>query len=281
MSSGEPTNFDVQIANAVAAAWERYRDRLFEDARTVSEWLVEQIAPEHGATVLELSAGPGETGFVVAEIVGDSGRVISTDVASAMVEAAQRGAKARRLDNIECRVMDAQEIDLPSASVDGVLSRFGVMLTPDPARVLSGARRVLRPGRRFAYGVWGAPERNPWLTILVSAVLQRGHALQGDPFGPGGVFSLADPNRNKELLGAAGYRDPRVEEIPGVRRFESVDDYWDFQSAVSGPIATVVAPLPNDEIAAIRAGLEPQLAPFRSGSGYEIPSLAIGASGTA
>jgi ubiquinone/menaquinone biosynthesis C-methylase UbiE len=52
-----------------------------------------------------------------------------------MVDAAQRCAEARGLGNVEFRVTDAQAIDLPDSTVDAVLSRFGVMLAPEPARV--------------------------------------------------------------------------------------------------------------------------------------------------
>ena len=265
----------------VAAGWERHRDRLFENSRPVSEWLVQQIDPKPGATVLELAAGPGETGFLVAERIGSAGRLISTDVAPAMVDTAKRGAEARGLHNIEFRVVDAQAIDLADDSVDGVLSRFGVMLTPDPRRVLSEARRVLRPGRPLAYAVWGAPDRNPWLMLVVGALLQRGHVPPGDAFGPGGVFSLAESHDNEELMGEAGYSDVQVAEIAGFMRFESVSDYWELQSAVSGPVAVLAKSLEPREVDTIRAVLEQALAPFESGSGYDVPSLAVGVSGAA
>ena len=77
----------------------------------------------------------------------------------------------RGLANVEFRVIDAQEIDLPDGSVDGVLSRFGLMLVPDPRRALEESHRVLRPGGRLAYAVWGAIDRNPWITLLAGALL--------------------------------------------------------------------------------------------------------------
>src|SRR5262249_49755777 len=101
------------------------------------------------------------------------------------------GAEARGLGNVEFGVMDAQALELPDCSVGPVLSRFGVMLAPDPARVVREARRVLRDGGRLAYAVWGPPDRNPWLTLFVGAFLQTGHVPPGgDPIGPSGVFSL-------------------------------------------------------------------------------------------
>jgi ubiquinone/menaquinone biosynthesis C-methylase UbiE len=281
MSPDDSSQFNVQIAAAVAAAWERYRDRLFENARPVSEWLVDQLAAQPGATILELTAGPGETGFLVAERIGSGGRLISTDISPAMVEAAKRGAQARGLTNVEFRVMDAQVIDLPDDAVDGVLSRFGIMLTPDPSRVVAETRRVLRSGGRLAYATWGSPDRNPWLTLVIHALLERGQVPEGDPFGAGGVFSLCDAHRNRELMGAAGYSDVRVEQIPGVMRYEGTDDYWEMQSSVAGPIAVLAASLDSEDIHAVRASLDTTLAPYRSQSGYEVPSLAVGVTGTA
>ncbi len=54
----------------IAAAWEHYRTQLFEGQRPVSDWIVDHLDPQPGQTILELAAGPGETGFLVAERVG-------------------------------------------------------------------------------------------------------------------------------------------------------------------------------------------------------------------
>ena len=81
-------------SDAVSPAWERYRDELFETQRDVSEWLIDQVDPQPGQTILELAAGPGETGFLGAERIGRAGTLISTDLGSGMIDAARRGAAA-------------------------------------------------------------------------------------------------------------------------------------------------------------------------------------------
>jgi ubiquinone/menaquinone biosynthesis C-methylase UbiE len=269
----------VDVGNALAPAWERHRERLFESFRPVSEWLVDQVDPRPGQTILELTAGPGETGFLAAERIGREGRLISTDLSAGMVDAARRGAQARGLDNVECRVMDAQHIDLPDTSVDGVISRFGVMLVPEPAQAASEARRVLRDDGRFAYAVLGPPDRNPWMSLFMRAVLQSGYAPPGDPFGPGGPFSLSAPDANRELLEDAGFSDVRVEEIAGAMRFDGFDEYWNLQSEVAGPVALLIGTLSAGDVDAIKVALEPALAPFQSENAYSIPSLAVAVSG--
>jgi ubiquinone/menaquinone biosynthesis C-methylase UbiE len=261
--------------SAAAPAWDKYRDRLFSDVRSVSDWLVEQVDPQPGQTVLELMAGPGETGFLAAARLGSTGRLICSDFAPAMVAAARRKVSERGFDNVECRVIDVQQIDLPDGSVDGVLSRFGPMLVPDQERAMAEIRRVLRRGGRCVYATWGPPERNPWIFQIVLALLQNGIAPPGDAFAPGGIFSLAAPERNHALASAADFSDVTVEELTGVMRFDSLDDYWAYVTAVAGPVAELVGSLDTGQIQAVRATLDPSLAPYEHDGALELPWTAI------
>jgi ubiquinone/menaquinone biosynthesis C-methylase UbiE len=264
-----------QTWEAVAPAWERHRDKIFDATTTISDRLVELVDPRPGNTILELTAGTGETGYLVAGQLGADGLLISTDFSDAMVQAAERGAAERGLNNVECRVMDAQAIDLPGESVDGVLSRFGLMLVADPLRALEESRRVLRTGGRLAYAVWGTIDRNPWITLIGGALLQMGHAPGGDPFKPGGMFSLAEPGHNARLATAAGFADVKVEQISGAMQTDSLADYWSFQTSISGPVATLLATLSADERDAVRAAFHAAAKPYRAGDGYRLPYCAV------
>jgi len=267
----EVTKQSHQAWEAVAPAWDRNRARIFEATRAISDRLVALIDPRPGQTILELAAGTGETGFLLTGPLGADGRLISSDFSESMVEAARRGAAARGLNQVECRVMDAQSLDLPDGAVDAVLTRFGLMLVAEPSRALAEAYRVLRPGGRLAYAVWGMPDANPWITLLALAVLQTGHVLGGEPFGPGGPFSLAEPERNRQLVAAAGFAEVAVEERNGAMRVDDIDDYWDFQASISGPIADLLAGLTSDEGAAVRAAFRSNAEPYRRGGVYELP----------
>ncbi|OBI85002.1 class I SAM-dependent methyltransferase [Mycobacterium sp. 1245805.9] len=262
--------------SAVAPAWDKHRDRLFSDARRVSEWLVEQVDPQPGQTVLELTAGPGETGFLAATRLGSTGRLISSDFVPAMVAAARRRADELGLANVECRVIDAQQIDLPDGSVDGVLSRFGLMLIPQQERAVAEIRRVLRQGGRCAYATWGPPERNPWIFQIVVALLQNGVAPRGDAFAPGGIFSLATPERNHALAAAAGFSDVAVEELTGVMRFASAEDHWTYVAAIAGPLAELIDSLDPGQLQAVRATLAESLVPYQHDGSLQLPWTAVG-----
>ncbi len=91
-----------------------------------------------------------------------------------MVEAAQRLSTRLGVTGIEHRVVDAENIDLPDASVDGVLCRWGLMLFGDPVRALSEIRRVLRPGGRFGCSVWATADANPWASVAGRAMAEAG-----------------------------------------------------------------------------------------------------------
>lgn len=275
MAESELTDEVRTTWDGLAPAWERHRTQVFEGFRPVSEWLVEHVSPQPGQTVLEVAAGPGDTGFLAAARLGDNGRLISTDIAPGMVEAVRRGAAERGRGNVDCRVMDAQRLDLDDASVDGVLCRLGFMLMPDPAAAFREVRRVLREGGRLAYAVIGSPPANPWMGLMMMGLVERGHAPAGDPFAPGGPFSLSDHDRNRALLTEAGFDDVEVTDLTGAMQFESPAGYWDLQSQVGGPIPAIIEGLPVDEVAEIRATVEAMVEQYATSDGYAVPSSVV------
>jgi ubiquinone/menaquinone biosynthesis C-methylase UbiE len=120
-----------------AANWERERDFFWSSTGRLGERLVERLDPKPGDTVLELAAGTGDTGFAAAERIGAEGKLISTDFAPSMVDAARRAGERAGVGNVEYRVLDAERMDLESSSVDGALCRFGYMLMADSAAALA------------------------------------------------------------------------------------------------------------------------------------------------
>ena len=174
-----------ELWQQMARRWERGREVLWETTRPVSEWLVDRLSPHPGQTILELAAGAGETGFLAAGRLGDQGRLISSDFAPDMIEAARRVADELGITNAEFRVIDAERLELDDASVDGAICRFGYMLMADPARALRETRRVIKGGGRLVFSVFGEPERNPWMTVARAVMAERGHLPAPDPAEPG------------------------------------------------------------------------------------------------
>jgi SAM-dependent methyltransferase len=261
---------------AMAPGWERWRAEIEATSTPVREWLIRELAPRPGDTVLELAAGPGDTGFEVAVLVGDGGRVISTDLTPAMVEVARRRSSELGLRNVEHRVLDAERIDLPDDSVDGVVCRFGFMLMPDVAAACSETRRVLRGGGRLALAVWRGAEVNPWISIVGRMLVERSHAPRPEPGAPG-IFALANEDRLRSLLESAGFTVERLEDVTVRFVYRDVDDYVRRARDTGGLFATVWRTVSAEEHDAMKARLGGDFAPYGVDGGYELPGVALAA----
>jgi ubiquinone/menaquinone biosynthesis C-methylase UbiE len=242
----------------------------------VREWMIRQLGPQPGDTLLELAAGAGDTGFEAAAIAGEAGRLISTDFSPAMLEVAGRRSAELGLGNVDFRVMDAKRVELETDSVDGVLCRFGYMLMADPAVALSETRRVLRPGGRLALAVWGAPDRNPFFTVTAAILVERGHL---PPLGPGapGPFSMSSQERTRELLEAAGFSVVSMDEIAVRFFFRDIEEYVGFMAETAGPVAIALRGLSAQERQEVKARLEDAFGAFLTQRGYELPGSALAA----
>jgi SAM-dependent methyltransferase len=276
MNRDEYKRTSLENWQTMAPGWERRRADIEKVTRPVTEWMVQALAPQPGDTVLELAAGPGDVGYAAAEQLGQEGRLISSDFSSEMVEVARRRAAELGLENVENRVVDAEEIELEDDSVDGVLCRFGFMLMPDPDAALAETRRVLRPGGRLSLAVWGPPQRNPWIAIGGRILGELGLAPPPQPGEPG-MFVLADEGRLRELVEGAGFTVESVEEVPVLFTYEDVDGYIAAAVDTGGMFARIWNAASDEEREAVRSGLAESFGAFAVDGGYELPGVAVGA----
>jgi ubiquinone/menaquinone biosynthesis C-methylase UbiE len=265
------------VWEAMAPGWDDRHAYFEQTARPVTERMLERLAPDRGDTILELAAGTGITGFAAAALVGPGGRVIVSDFSEAMVETAERHAAELGLGNVEFRVLDAEQLDLPDDSVDGVLCRWGYMLMAGPAAALAETRRVLRHGGRLSGAVFSGPEQNPWAALPSSVLQERGH-LPPPETGAPGILALADNARLRRLFAEAGFSDPQIEEIAITYRFADTDDYWEFLTVVAGAIAMVLGQLDEEERGHVREQIEERVRPFESAEGIALPGVSLVAS---
>ena len=196
--------------------------------------------------------------------------MISTDISPVMVEAAKR----RGIRDVEHRVMDMQAIDLPDASVDGVVSRYGYMLVPDPALALRETRRVLKPGGRLAFATWAPPNRNPWATAYGPVLIERGLLEPPNPAEPGQFF-LSTPARIEEFARGAGFDELVVSEVPVVFRAESWAEYRRIVSSLAASMREVLETLDDSARAEVDEAARARIEPFRSGDGYQLPGVTL------
>lgn len=245
---------------SVAAGWERQRQLFWESTHLVSERLVELLDPRPGETILELAAGPGDTGLLAARSLAPGGWLVSTDFAPEMVEAARRRATELGLDEgvVSFAVEDMTALSFEDATFDGVVCRWGLMLVPDIDRAAHEIERVLRPGGRVALAVWADPDDNDWMTAPGRSALELGLAERPDPEAPG-PFRLSRDGLLAEVLTEAGLTVETLEDVAISWRVAALSDWWAATQDTSRALALILERATEEEADAVRVGAERRL----------------------
>ena len=262
----------------VAPQWGKHADYVDARGEGITAAMLDRTVPGPGDRVLELACGPGGAGMAAADRVGPDGEVVLSDVAAEMAAIAGARAAARGLANVRTATRDLECIEEPDGCYDVVLCREGLMFAVEPERAAAEIARVLRPGGgRVAVAVWSRAEDNPWLGVVLDAVA----AQLGMPFPPPGVpgpFSLGDPDRLGALLAGAGLAGVAVEPVASPVRAPSVEAWWRRTTAIAGPLAAIVAGLPDSERAALAERAAAAVAPWITPAGLELPGVSLVAS---
>jgi SAM-dependent methyltransferase len=252
--------------------WVEERDFVSQKMRPVSDALIAGLDPQPGETILELAAGTGDLGFEVAERLGDDGRLVQTDFAPGMVEAARRASAERGLATVDHRVLDAERMDLEDSSFDGVLCRFGYMLMADPAAALAETRRVLRDGGRVAFAVWAAPDLNKWAFVPGLVLVELGYMPPPEPGAPG-IFAMADPERIRSLVTGAGFAELSIDQVPVSWGYIDTAEHWEKTLKLAAPIAEAYNSVPSEEQERIRTTVAERVEPLLNGDDAPINGL--------
>lgn len=136
-----------QSWNGVAAGWQKWWKTIEVGAEKVSVRVVKLADIKIGSRALDIATGIGEPAITAARHVGDSGHVLAVDISSQMLSIAKQRALSLGLqDVIEFREGEAENIDLPAATFDAVLCRWGLMLMRNLEISLSNIYKSLVDG---------------------------------------------------------------------------------------------------------------------------------------
>jgi len=283
------TGFDADAYRAsardlwerAAPGWRDHRAALQAVAMPVSQWMAEAIRPQPGHRVLELAAGPGDTGFLVAELIAPGGTLICSDASEGMLDSARARAAELGVPGVEFRSLNAESIALPTASLDAVLCRWGYMLLADPGAALGETRRVLGPGGRVALAAWDTADRNVWASVASDEMQQLLGAPRPEPGQPG-MFAFAAPGRIEALLEEAGFAEVEVAAVDLAFAYADEDAWWEDRVALSVPFADALSRVDADRRDRLRDAIDTRLAEYRDESGgLTVPGRALVAAATA
>ncbi len=229
--------------SSAAEGWRRRDELLRKGAAPVTKRMIELSRINVGSHVLDIASGTGEPAMSAAKTVGNSGKVIGTDLTEAMLDVAWDKAEKQGLKNITFQCADAESLDFPDASFDAVTMRWGLMFMPNPDVCLAQAYRMLKPHGCISLACWSAPDKNPFVGLLMQVLARYMDVPKAEPRAPG-IFAFADPDYLRETMEAAGFPHIEIEEmVIDVLDVADGRAYWQAISDLAAPVMALVKQL--------------------------------------
>ncbi|HVR61303.1 MAG TPA: methyltransferase domain-containing protein [Polyangia bacterium] len=288
VTTNVPATFDpIAYKRTTRQQWDTAAEAWHRWAPTLRAWLgpatlrmFDLGGVARGCRVLDVAAGAGDQTLQAASRVGPQGSVLATDIAPAILAFAAAEAASAGHQNVATRVMDGENLDLPDASFDVVMSRVGLIYFPDQQRALREMHRVLVPGGRVAAIVYGPADANGFFSVPVSIVRRRanlGPPLPGQP----GPFSLGAPGVLAAELAQAGFRDVMVESVRAPLAMASAEQCLRFEQESFGALHQMLSSLDRAGRDAAWAEVGEALETFEDGAGRFVgPCELLVAAGT-
>src|SRR5215212_10739270 len=262
-----------------AKYWTRYSDTIHKMFRPLTRALIDRAGIGKGETVLDVAGGAGEPSLTIAEEVGPEGSVTCTDGVAEMVDAARAEAQRRGLTNMQFRQCAADSLPFADNSFDVVVSRLGVMFFPDPVAAMREILRVLKPGGKLAFAVWGKSEVNPFCYLVTRVMEKHVKSPAAGPDAPN-AFRYAEPGKLTGALTQAGATDVEESTVSfDIAAPISPKQFWAMRSQTSDTLREKLAQLSADEQAEIAVEVEQAVEEFFPSNQMKFPAHLIIATG--
>jgi ubiquinone/menaquinone biosynthesis C-methylase UbiE len=232
---------------------------------------LDAVAATPGTQMLDVACGPG---YVAAAAAARGASVTGLDFSAAMVAEARR-----RWPALTFREGDAEALPFEAASLDAVVMNFGLLHLARPDTALAEAFRVLRPGGRYAFTVWAAPERTVGFGMTLRAIEQFGNKDVPLPEGPP-FFRFSDSAETRKTLASIGFSDIVVQELPLAWRVTSASDVFDAMCKGGVRTAAVLRAQTPEALAAIGAAVTRGVEAYARDGAFVLPMPAVLASAT-
>lgn len=189
----------------VTAAYRKWDRDESAWGRAARDIIIDRANLVPAMSVLDVGSAHGEPGIAIAETVGPNGRVTLVDIAPDLLEIAAERARGAGLSNVTTRMADAHELPFPDQTFDRLTSRLAAMYFADYPKAFREALRVLKPGGRAVYLVWGAFEQ-PMFRDIIGVLFKYVSPPEDEPgapspftFSESGMASLSGADRVRAL----------------------------------------------------------------------------------
>ncbi len=258
-----PEYFPAVFSRHAAAYQERIEEVMRRGEARGRQALLDWLDPQPGQKALDVACGPGTLTLRLAAAVSPGGEVLGVDLAPGMVDVARAAAAARALP-ARFEIMDIQHLDLPAAGFDLAACGHGLQFVPDLAGTLSGIRRVLKAGGRFAASIPVDSEPSPAFVIVYQLLSERAPAASVPEDRERTVATVHDPERLVAAAHAAGFAEARSQLHDEVSVWENpqrmVDraaSWWSVAARLELLPAAEADALKREAVARITAELGP------------------------
>jgi SAM-dependent methyltransferase len=209
------TGNDATFVGSIPTLYEQYLGPLL--FQPYAEDISARVAELKPGKVLETAAGTGIVTRALAQSLPQTVEIVATDLNQAMLDHA---ATLLQAPNVRWKQADAQALPFEDASFDAVVCQFGVMFFPDKQQGYREAHRVLKPGGRFVFNVWGRLEDNEFSHCVSQAVAalfpdNPPRFLERTPYG------YFDPDVITAELQRVGFGRVEIEAVEKVSRAAS------------------------------------------------------------
>jgi SAM-dependent methyltransferase len=228
-----------------------------------------------GQYVLDLASGPG---ILAREAAGRiaGGLAVAGDIAELALREGQLRAQEEKNGCIGFAAADAERLCFPDGAFDRILCGLGLMFFPDVPRALAEMKRVLRPGGRVVFSVWGEAARVPLVSCALQCIRRILPPPKAERLSP---FRFGQPALLRQTLEAAGFTDVELHAHTLSCAFASSQDYWQAFRDLAGGAAAGLSRLPAETLERLGREVAQELAPCRQGEGYVPESEVLIAAG--
>jgi SAM-dependent methyltransferase len=236
---------------------------------TFNQMIIAEAGIRPGEAVLDIASGTGNPAVSIALSMDGKGSVTCTDLMPRMLEAAR--VRAENLSLSIMRFVGADMLSLPFAEgvFDCATCRFGLMFPGDRVAAAREVLRVLKPGGRVAYMVWGPYEENPPFVVPRRTVAKFLGADEG-PVPPRHVLGAA--GAIGDVLRGAGFDRVEERELRYLNRIEDAADY--VSRGLKRSFAKQVEGLAEDRFAALCDAVLDAWAPYFQDGVLQVPNCA-------